>query len=76
MFDSERLGYDTCGTYKFCGKCNKSLENPCAVAKSKYKKKKSKQGGSITVSTFGFDPKEEFSTNSRPANQPSFVARF
>ena len=36
MFDSERLGYDT------CGKCNKSLENPCAVAKSKYKKKKSK----------------------------------
>lgn len=40
--DSEKLGVDTCGTYKFCGKCDKSLENPCATAKSKYSKKKSK----------------------------------
>jgi hypothetical protein len=40
--DSEKLGVDTCGTYKFCGKCDKSFENPCAVAKAKYSKKKSK----------------------------------
>lgn len=40
--DSEKAGCDTCGTYKFCCICNKSLENPCAVAKAKYSKKKSK----------------------------------
>ena len=40
--DSEKAGCDTCGTYKFCGKCDKSLENPCATAKAKYSKKKSK----------------------------------
>ena len=40
--DSEKAGCDTCGTYKFCGKCDKSLENPCAVAKAKYSKKKCK----------------------------------
>lgn len=38
--DSEKEGFDTCGTYKFCNKCNKLLENPCAIAKSKYSKKK------------------------------------
>ena len=38
--DSEKTGHDTCGTYKFCSKCDKSLENPCAVAKAKYSKKK------------------------------------
>ena len=40
--DSEKLGHDTCGTYKFCGKCNKSIENPCATAQAKHSKKKSK----------------------------------
>ena len=39
---SEILGVDTCGTYKFCSKCDKSLENPCAVAKAKHSKKRSK----------------------------------
>ncbi len=38
--DSEKLGCDTCGTYKFCGKCDKTLENPCATAKVKHYKKK------------------------------------
>jgi hypothetical protein len=40
--ESEKAGHDTCGTYKFCGKCDKTLENPCAVAKDKYIKKRSK----------------------------------
>jgi predicted PP-loop superfamily ATPase len=40
--ESEKLGVDTCGTYKFCGKCDKTIENHCAVAKAKHSKKKSK----------------------------------
>jgi hypothetical protein len=40
--DSEKLGFDTCGTYKFCSKCDKSVENPCENAKAKHSKKKSK----------------------------------
>ena len=40
--DSEKLGADTCGTYKFGGKCDKSLENPCATAQTKNSKKKNK----------------------------------
>lgn len=40
--DSKKLGVDTCGTYKFCSKCDKSLENPCAVAQAKHSKKRSK----------------------------------
>lgn len=40
--DSEKAGFDTCGTYKFCVKCDKSIENPCAIAKTKYNKKKIK----------------------------------
>ena len=40
--ESEKANFDTCGTYKFCVKCDKSLENPCAIAKAKYYKKKSK----------------------------------
>lgn len=30
--DSQRAGYDTCGTYDYCSKCDKSLENPCDKA--------------------------------------------
>ena len=30
--DSQRAGYDTCGTYDHCSKCDKSLENPCDKA--------------------------------------------
>ena len=30
--DSERAGIDTCGSYEYCAKCDKSLENPCASA--------------------------------------------
>jgi hypothetical protein len=40
--DSEKVGFDTCGTYKFCGKCDKSLENPCVIAKAKHNKKRVK----------------------------------
>lgn len=40
--DSEKAGVDTCGSYKFCVKCDKTLENPCDKAKSKYSKKKYK----------------------------------
>lgn len=40
--DSEKLGCDTCGTYYFCAKCDKGVENPCATAKRKFGKKKKK----------------------------------
>lgn len=30
--DSEKAGYDTCGSYDYCEKCNKNLENPCDKA--------------------------------------------
>ena len=31
-FDSIKAGYDTCGTYAFCGACQKTETNPCARA--------------------------------------------
>ena len=31
-YDSIVAGYDRCGTYDFCGCCNKEEENPCAHA--------------------------------------------
>ena len=40
--DSEKAGFDTCGTYNFCCKCDKSLENPCEKARAKLNKKKYK----------------------------------
>ncbi len=33
--DSEQAGSDTCGSYAYCAKCDKSLENPCACAFAK-----------------------------------------
>lgn len=36
--DSVVAGYDKCGEYDFCVKCDKSLENPCARAAYKYKR--------------------------------------
>lgn len=36
---SEQLGKDACGSFDFCGKCDKSLENPCDKAFSAYNKK-------------------------------------
>ena len=30
--DSEQKGYDCCGSYEFCSKCDKQVEYPCAVA--------------------------------------------
>lgn len=30
--DSEQKGYDCCGSYDFCAKCDKQVEYPCAVA--------------------------------------------
>ena len=33
---SEKLGADACGTFDFCEKCDKSLENPCDKAYRKF----------------------------------------
>lgn len=30
--DSENKGYDCCGTYDYCVKCDKEKQYPCAVA--------------------------------------------
>ena len=35
--DSIIAGEDTCGTYKFCEKCNKQEETPCARAFNRFK---------------------------------------
>ena len=38
--DSLIAGVDTCGTYDFCEKCNKSEEMPCAHAYQRYRKRR------------------------------------
>ena len=30
--DSKLVGYDTCGSYEFCAKCNRTEPEPCAHA--------------------------------------------
>jgi hypothetical protein len=36
---SQELGYDACGSFDYCVKCNKNLENPCDKAFQKFNKK-------------------------------------
>ena len=36
---SEELGRDACGTFDYCEKCNKALENPCDKAYQKLHRK-------------------------------------
>lgn len=33
---SQELGQDACGTFEYCVKCNKTLENPCDKAYKKF----------------------------------------
>ncbi|MBQ3066584.1 MAG: hypothetical protein IJD18_01015 [Clostridia bacterium] len=33
---SEQMGVDACGTFDYCVKCNKALENPCDKAFKKF----------------------------------------
>lgn len=40
--DSEQKGYDCCGSYDFCAKCDKQVEYPCAVAYDAYNTKAEK----------------------------------
>lgn len=40
--DSEQKGYDCCGSYDFCAKCDKQVEYPCAVAYDAYNAKAEK----------------------------------
>lgn len=40
--DSEKKGYDCCGSYDFCAKCDKQVEYPCAVAYDAYTAKAAK----------------------------------
>lgn len=39
----QELGCDPCGTFEYCGKCNKQEENPCEKALKRYKDCKRKQ---------------------------------
>lgn len=41
--DSEQKGYDCCGSYDFCAKCDKQVEYPCAVAYDAYNAKAEKE---------------------------------
>ncbi len=36
---SEEIGADACGSFDYCAKCNKSLENPCDKAYKAFNKK-------------------------------------
>ncbi len=36
---SVELGYDACGSFDYCAKCDKALENPCEKAYAKFNKK-------------------------------------
>lgn len=42
-FDSIRAGEDRCGSYGFCGYCNKTAKYPCARAAKK------ENGGAIRI---------------------------
>jgi len=37
--ESERAKRDLCSTYNYCSKCDKTKENPCAIAYTLYNKK-------------------------------------
>ncbi len=39
-YDSIAVGYDCCGSYTFCAKCNKTETYPCARAMAKKDKKR------------------------------------
>ena len=39
-YDSILVGYDRCGSYAFCGVCNKEEEQPCARAMHRFYKKR------------------------------------
>lgn len=41
--DSEQKGYDCCGSYDFCTKCDKQVEYPCAVAYDAFNAKAEKK---------------------------------
>ena len=41
--DSEQKGYDCCGSYDFCSKCDKQVEYPCAVAYDAFNAKAEKK---------------------------------
>ena len=43
--DSIEAGKDLCGTYEFCGFCNKKEKNPCAHAARRFR------SGNIRVAT-------------------------
>ncbi len=36
---SEEIGADACGTFDYCAKCDKALENPCDKAYTAFNKK-------------------------------------
>ncbi len=36
---SEEIGADACGTFDFCAKCDKEVENPCDKAFKSFNKK-------------------------------------
>ena len=42
-YDSIAVGYDCCGDYDFCEKCNKSENYPCARAMERKDKKDKKR---------------------------------
>ena len=41
--ESENAARDLCGDFDFCSKCDKDIENPCAVAYDEYNKQKTKK---------------------------------
>ncbi len=44
-FDSILAGEDKCGTYEFCGDCNKDESYPCARAGHRYSKMQTRLAG-------------------------------
>ncbi len=36
---SVELGYDACGSFDYCAKCDKAVENPCDKAYAQFNKK-------------------------------------
>ena len=47
--NSEELGTDACGTFDYCEKCNKDVENPCDKAYKAFHKKATVKKTETTV---------------------------
>lgn len=64
-------GFDACGSFDFCVKCDKSLENPCDKAFAKFNKKPAakKTTAKKEVAVTKEEPKKKACAKKAPAKK-------